>query len=45
MLLDPYKDRQLDLDSMVTTAYPLEGINEGYRDMHAGKNSRGVLVM
>ena len=45
MLLDLYKDGQLDLDGMVTRTYPLEGINEGYRDMHDGKNIRGVLVM
>ena len=37
MLLDLYKDGQLDLDAMVTRTYPLEGINQGYRDMHDGK--------
>jgi Zn-dependent alcohol dehydrogenase len=30
---------------MVTRTYPLEDINVGYADMHAGKNIRGVLVM
>lgn len=30
---------------MVTRTYPLEDINAGYADMHAGKNIRGVLVM
>ena len=45
MLLDLYKDGQLDLDGMVTRPYPLEGINHGYQDMHDGKNIRGVLVM
>jgi Zn-dependent alcohol dehydrogenase len=45
MLLDLYKHGQLDLDGMVTRTYPLEGINQGYQDMHDGKNIRGVLVM
>jgi len=45
MLLDLYKHGQLDLDAMVTRTYPLEGINQGYQDMHDGKNIRGVLVM
>jgi S-(hydroxymethyl)glutathione dehydrogenase/alcohol dehydrogenase len=30
---------------MVTRTYPLEDINQGYADMHDGKNIRGVLVM
>ena len=29
---------------MVTKTYPLEGVNDGYKDMYAGKNIRGVLV-
>jgi len=45
MLLDLYRDGQLDLDSLVTRTYPLEDVNVGYADMHAGKNIRGVLVM
>ena len=45
MLLNLYKDGLLDLDGMVTRTYPLENINVGYADMHAGRNIRGVLVM
>jgi S-(hydroxymethyl)glutathione dehydrogenase/alcohol dehydrogenase len=30
---------------MVTRTYPLEDINQGYQDMHDGKNIRGVLLM
>jgi len=45
LLLDLYKDGQLDLDGMVTRTYPLEGINEGYQDMHDGRNIQGVLVL
>jgi Zn-dependent alcohol dehydrogenase len=45
MLIDLYRSGQLDLDGLVTRTYPLEAVNEGYADMHAGKNIRGVLVM
>jgi S-(hydroxymethyl)glutathione dehydrogenase/alcohol dehydrogenase len=40
-----YKDGLLDLDTMVTRTYSLEAINQGYQDLHEGKNIRGVLVM
>ena len=43
-LMELYTRGQLDLDGMVTTTYPLEGINQGYADMYAGKNIRGVLI-
>ena len=43
-LLRLYDQGQLDLDSMVTNTYPLEGINQGYADMLDGKNVRGVLI-
>jgi S-(hydroxymethyl)glutathione dehydrogenase/alcohol dehydrogenase len=35
---------QVDLDAMITRTYPLEKVNEGYADMHAGANLRGVLI-
>ena len=44
-LLGLYRDGLLDLDSMVTSTYPLEDINQGYQDLRDGKNIRGVLVM
>ena len=43
-LLGLYRDGLLDLDSMVTRTYPLEGINDGYQDLRDGLNLRGVLV-
>ncbi len=43
-LLELYALGQLDLDALVTRTYPLEGINDGYDDMRAGRNIRGVLV-
>lgn len=42
-LLDLYADGQLKLDEMVTTEYSLDDVNEGYADMHAGRNIRGVI--
>ena len=42
--LSLYRAGRLPLDDMVTHTYPLEGINDGYADMNAGKNIRGVLV-
>jgi Zn-dependent alcohol dehydrogenase len=44
-LLSLYSGGLLDLDGMVTRSYALEDINQGYQDMHDGKNIRGVLVM
>ena len=43
-LLDLYREGQLDLDGLVTKTYTLEGVNEGYEDMRAGRNIRGVMV-
>ncbi|WP_241383902.1 NDMA-dependent alcohol dehydrogenase [Rhodococcus sp. CH91] len=43
-LLDLYRNGQLDLDNLVTKTYKLEDINEGYADMHAGKNLRGLVL-
>jgi len=34
----------VDLDVMVTQTYPLDQVNKGYQDMHAGANLRGVLT-
>jgi NDMA-dependent alcohol dehydrogenase len=42
-LLDLYVEGKLRLDELVTTRYPLEQINKGYADMHAGQNIRGVI--
>lgn len=39
-----YKAGKLQLDELVTRTYALEEINEGYADMLAGKNLRGVIV-
>jgi Zn-dependent alcohol dehydrogenase len=38
-----YRNGQLDLAGMVTREYDLEDINQGFEDMLAGRNIRGVL--
>jgi NDMA-dependent alcohol dehydrogenase len=43
-LLAMYQAGQLKLKELVTRTYTLDQINEGYADMHAGKNIRGVIT-
>jgi NDMA-dependent alcohol dehydrogenase len=43
-LLNMYQAGQLKLKELVTRTYTLDQINEGYEDMHAGKNIRGVIT-
>ena len=43
-LLGLYKEGSLQLDELITKTYPLEEINEGYEDLRAGKNIRGIVV-
>jgi NDMA-dependent alcohol dehydrogenase len=43
-LLTMYQAGQLKLDELVTSTYTLDQINDGYADMHAGKNIRGVIT-
>ena len=42
-MLDMYVNGDLLLDELVTRTYSLDQINEGYADMHAGVNMRGVI--
>ncbi len=42
--LQLYRDGVLKLDELVTNTYSLEEIQQGYQDMHDGKNIRGVIV-
>jgi NDMA-dependent alcohol dehydrogenase len=39
-----YRDGILKLDELITNTYTLDDITQGYDDMHAGKNIRGVIV-
>ena len=43
-LIGLYQAGKLKLDELITKRYKLEDINQGYEDMHAGKNIRGVIV-
>ncbi|MFF1553182.1 NDMA-dependent alcohol dehydrogenase [Rhodococcus erythropolis] len=39
-----YRTGLLELDSLVTAKYSLDDVNQGYDDMLAGKNIRGIVV-
>ena len=43
-MLRLYQEGKLKLDELITTRYKLDDINQGYEDMHAGKNIRGVII-
>jgi len=43
-LLELYRAGTLKLDELVTKTYTLDEVNQGYVDMHDGKNLRGVII-
>ena len=43
-LLGLYKSGDLKLDEIITQRYSLEQVNDGYHDLLAGKNVRGVVI-
>jgi S-(hydroxymethyl)glutathione dehydrogenase/alcohol dehydrogenase len=43
-ILDLYRDGKIKLDELITTRYKLEEVNQGYEDMMAGRNIRGVII-
>jgi NDMA-dependent alcohol dehydrogenase len=43
-MLELYTAGRLKLDEIITTRYSLDQVNEGYADMHAGRNVRGVIT-
>ena len=43
-MLRLYQEGHLKLDELVTKRYSLDEINQGYEDMHNGKNIRGVII-
>jgi S-(hydroxymethyl)glutathione dehydrogenase/alcohol dehydrogenase len=43
-MLRLYKEGNLKLDEQITKRYTLDEVNQGYEDMHAGKNIRGVII-
>lgn len=42
-LLRHYKNGELKLDELITQRYRLDQVNEGYEDLLAGKNIRGII--
>jgi NDMA-dependent alcohol dehydrogenase len=42
--LELYQRGQLKLDELVTTRYRLDEVAQGYEDMHAGRNLRGLIT-
>jgi S-(hydroxymethyl)glutathione dehydrogenase/alcohol dehydrogenase len=42
--LELYRSGKLKLDELITTRYTLDQVAQGYEDMHAGKNIRGIVV-
>ncbi len=45
LLIDLYRRGALPLDAMVTRRYPLDELDQAFKDMHAGINAKGVLVL
>jgi Zn-dependent alcohol dehydrogenase len=43
-LLRLYTEGNLKLDELITNTYSLDDVQQGYEDMHAGKNIRGVIL-
>ena len=43
-ILGLYQSGDIKLDEIITRTYKLEEVNEGYDDLLAGKNVRGVIV-
>ena len=44
-ILSLYESGRLKIDELITRTYSLDQINEGYADMRAGLNIRGVLAL
>ncbi|MGZ4182891.1 MAG: zinc-binding dehydrogenase [Solirubrobacteraceae bacterium] len=43
-LLNLYRSGHLKLDEIITQRYSLEQVNDGYHDLLAGRNIRGVIL-
>ncbi|RBY84480.1 NDMA-dependent alcohol dehydrogenase [Blastococcus sp. TF02A-30] len=43
-LLRLHEEGRLELDRLITRRYPLDEVNQGYRDQAAGETVRGLLV-
>jgi len=43
-ILDLYRAGKLKLSELITSRYTLDQVNQGYEDMMAGRNIRGVII-
>lgn len=43
-LLELYQAGRINLENLITNRYRLEEINDGFKDLEAGKNARGVII-
>lgn len=43
-MVDLYTSGKLKLDELITTTYRLDEINQGFADMHLGRNIRGIVL-
>jgi alcohol dehydrogenase (nicotinoprotein) len=43
-VIEMYKAGKLKLDELITSRYTLDQVNQGYEDMMAGRNIRGVII-
>jgi S-(hydroxymethyl)glutathione dehydrogenase/alcohol dehydrogenase len=43
-MLRLYQEGHIKLDELITTRYKLDDVAQGYKDMHDGKNIRGVII-
>lgn len=44
LMLDLYRAGKLKLTELITSRYTLDQVNQGYEDMLAGRNIRGVII-
>jgi len=44
-LLNLYRSGTLKLDELITNTYGLDEVNQGYEDLEAGKNVRGIVTL
>jgi alcohol dehydrogenase (nicotinoprotein) len=44
-ILGLYKQGRVKLDELITRTYTLDEVNQGYEDLEAGKNVRGVIAL
>jgi len=43
-IFDLYRAGKVKIDELITTRYTLDQVNQGYEDMMAGRNIRGVII-